>query len=187
MIMKPILIITLSLGFLVLSQNLEAKSEKLNAYGFQFPSIDGGTLILSNFRGSVILIVNTASKCGFTDQFEGLQSLWERYQDSGLMVIGVPSNDFFQEPGDDVQIRNFCRLRYNVDFPITAKTHVVSEKAHPFYVWAEQQLGPDSVPRWNFHKLLINSQGQLVKWFSSQTPPEAKELTDAIDKLLIKQ
>ena len=175
----------LSLVFIVFFHNQDTKSEEVNAYNFQFSSIDGGTISLSNFRGSVILIVNTASKCGLTGQFTGLQNLWERYQDLGLIVIGVPSNDFFQEPGNDFQIQSFCKLNYNIDFLMTTKTHVVSQKAHPFYVWAKQQLGPDSAPRWNFHKLLINSKGQLVKWFSSPTPPEAKELTDIIDKLLI--
>ena len=184
MVIKLASIISLTLIFMISYQNKDIESEELDAYRFQFSSIDGGTISLSSFRGSVILIVNTASKCGLTDQFRGLKNLSDRYKDSGLIVIGVPSNDFFQEPGDDSQIRRFCSLHYNIDFPMTTKTHVVSENAHPFYVWAKQQLGPESAPRWNFHKLLINSQGQLVKWFSSQTPPEAKELTDTIDKLL---
>lgn len=185
MVIKLISIISTFLFLLVSAQTQIVASEKLDAYSFQFSSIDGGTIFLSSFRGSVILVVNTASKCGLTGQFQGLQNLWERYRDSGLIILGVPSNDFFQEPGNNIEIRDFCSLNYNIDFPMTTKTHVVSEEAHPFYVWAEQQLGSDSAPRWNFHKLLINSKGQLVTWFSSQTPPEGKKVTEAIDKLLI--
>ena len=126
--------------------------------------------------------VNTASKCGFTGQYDGLQSLWESYQDRGLVVVGVPSNDFgSQEPGSKEEIKEFCEVNFNVNFPMTSKAVVKGDEAHPFYQWAKEGAGG---PMWNFHKYLITPDGEMVKGFSSLVGPESKKLTKAIEKVL---
>jgi len=127
-----------------------------SAHDFSFTAIDGEALPLSTFRGKVLLVVNTASRCGFTRQYEGLQALWNDYRDRGLVVLGVPSNDFGgQEPGSDPDISEFCTVNFHVDFPLTAKTPVRGQNAHPFYRWAAREVGALGVPRWNFHKYLV--------------------------------
>lgn len=158
-----------------------------SAYDFSFESLDGRPLPLSAYKGKVLLVVNTASKCGFTPQYEGLEKLYEDYKDKGLVIIGVPSNDFGeQEPGDAKAIQSFCKLNYGVSFPMTAKQVVVGDEAHPFYLWIRKALGFGSAPKWNFHKYLIDTQGQPVDFFLSTTTPDAKKLKTAIEKLLPK-
>lgn len=156
-------------------------ADSINAHDFTFTSIDGDSLPLSRFKGKAVLVVNTASFCGYTYQYEGLQKLWERYRESGLVVLGVPSNDFGnQEPGTDADIKAFCEVRY-IDFPLTGKVKVKGESAHPFYKWAAQSLGADAAPRWNFHKYLISAEGQLVAHFSSAERPESEAITQAVE------
>lgn len=153
-----------------------------SAYDFAFASIDGTPLPLDTFRGRTLLVVNTASFCGFTGQYAGLQALWNRYRERGLVVLGVPSNDFGrQEPGSEAEIKRFCEVNFNVDFPLTAKVSVVGANAHPFYRWAVAELGPEAAPRWNFHKYLVDPQGVIVDSFSTMTPPTAEALTAAIE------
>ena len=140
-----------------------------------------------SFKGKVLLIVNTASKCGLTGQYEGLQNLYERYAERGLVIIGVPSNDFgAQEPGQADEISGFCKLNYGVSFPMTAKEVVTGKQRHPFYDWAHQQLGFGTAPKWNFHKYLIDREGKLVDYFNSTTSPDADRLKSAIEKALAK-
>jgi glutathione peroxidase len=140
---------------------------------------------LSAYKGKVILIVNTASHCGFTPQFAGLESLYQKYKDRGLVVIGVPSNDFGkQEPGSGEEIEKFCTLNFGVTFPMTSKEVVSGDKAHPFYIWARQELGFGSAPKWNFHKYIIDRKGNVVDYFYSTTKPDSKKIIDAIEKLL---
>ena len=154
-----------------------------SAYDFSFTAIEGHPLPLSDFRGKVVLVVNTASFCGFTGQYEGLQALWERYRDDGLVVLGVPSNDFGgQEPGTEAEIKEFCETTFAVDFPLTEKQVVKGEGAHPFYIWARESLG--SAPRWNFHKYLIGRDGALAGSFGSMTGPKSRKLAAAIEALL---
>lgn len=157
-----------------------------NVYGFSFTSIKGGTpLPLSQFKDQVLLIVNTASQCGFTPQYQELQKLYEQYQAQGLVVLGIPCNDFGkQEPGESQDIARFCEINYGVTFPITQKEIVKGEHAHPFYAWAKKTLGFGTAPKWNFHKYLINRQGQLVDYFNSPTKPGSKRLIAAVEKLL---
>jgi glutathione peroxidase len=129
--------------------------------------------------------VNTASKCGLTPQYKGLEALWKSYKDKGLVVLGVPSNDFgAQEPGSEDEIKEFCEVRYGVDFPLTSKEHVLGGSAHPLYQWVVKELGEASVPRWNFHKYLIAKDGSIAGVFGSRVEPNAAELTQAIDKAL---
>lgn len=152
---------------------------------FSFPSIDGGDLDLSDYEGKVLVIVNTASQCGFTGQYEDLQAIWESYQDRGLVVIGVPSNDFGgQEPGEKEDIKDFCAVNFNVNFPMTDKVSVKGDRAHPFYQYARSTLGSAAAPRWNFHKYIVDRDGRLVDWFSSMTNPSSKKMKSVIEGLL---
>ncbi len=156
-----------------------------SAYDFSFISIDGNPLRLSSFTGKAVLLVNTASRCGFTSQYTELQALWRSYRDRGLVVLGVPSNDFGgQEPGTNTEIKTFCKVNFDIDFPLTEKVHVKGKTAHPFYAWAAKELGPLAKPRWNFHKYLVAPDGRLVDWFSSVTSPRSKKLTQAIENVL---
>jgi glutathione peroxidase len=156
-----------------------------DAYGFTFTSIEGKPMPLDAFKGKALLVVNTASRCGFTKQYEDLQVVWERYRDRGLVVIGVPSNDFgAQEPGGESDIKEFCEVNFGIDFPMTAKVSVTGANAHPFYAWAGQHLGFGAKPRWNFHKYLVDSNGRLVDWFSTMTPPSSPRVVQAIEAAL---
>jgi glutathione peroxidase len=130
--------------------------------------------------------VNTASKCGLTPQYAGLEALHRAKKGKGLVVLGVPSNDFGgQEPGSEAEVAQFCDTNYQVSFPMTAKQKVVGSDAHPFYRWAASTLGAESAPRWNFHKYLVGPKGELLGYFASKTPPDAIELSDAIDKVIV--
>ena len=156
-----------------------------NAHDFTFTSIDGAPLPLSNFKGKAVLVVNTASKCGLTPQYEGLETLYRENRDHGLVVLGVPSNQFAgQEPGDEAEIKAFCTLNFAVDFPMTAKVDVKEAARHPFYAWAEEKLGPPAVPVWNFHKILIGPDGEAVAAFGPRTDPLDPEITSAVAAVL---
>ena len=156
-----------------------------NAHDFAFTSIEGNILPMSVFKGKAVLVVNTASLCGFTPQYLELQALWSRYRDRGLIVLGVPSNDFgSQEPGTEDEISTFCEVNYGIDFPMTDKVQVKGDAAHPFYLWAARQVGFAGKPRWNFHKYLIGPDGRLIDWFSTPTKPTAARVVEAIEALL---
>jgi glutathione peroxidase len=155
------------------------------AYDFTFRSIDGQPLPLSKFKGKAVLIVNVASQCGLTPQYSGLEELWRAKRDRGLVVLGVPANDFgAQEPGTENQIKTFCETRFGIDFPMTAKEHVVGGAAHPFYKWIVAQFGADAAPKWNFHKYLIAKDGSVVGTFGSRTEPNDATMGKAIDEAL---
>lgn len=159
----------------------------MSAHGFEFKGIDGDTLALSQFKGRPVMVVNTASECGFTPQYAELESLWRRYRDRGLVVLGVPSNDFgAQEPGAEAEIKGFCEKNYGVDFPLTAKQAVIGGSAHPFYRWIVEEIGESAAPKWNFHKYLIGPEGELAGLWPSKVKPLDPEITDAIEKLLPK-
>lgn len=166
-----------------------ANALEQNAYDFSFKTLmSQEELPLKQFEGRVILVVNTASECGFTPQYEGLEKLYETYKDEGLVIIGVPSNDFGkQEPGSDQEIAKFCKINYGVTFPMASKEVVSGDKAHPFYLWAKQKLGFGTAPKWNFHKYLINRKGELIDYFNSTTSPDTKRFKDAIEKALNEQ
>lgn len=171
-------------GFSALAAT-RADADSGNAHDFSFTSIDSELLPLSSFDGKVLLVVNTASFCGFTGQYAGLQALWERYRDEGLVLLGVPSNDFGdQEPGSAAEIKSFCEVNFDIDFPLTEKQHVKGADAHPFYAWASTSLGPGKAPRWNFHKYLIDRRGELVGSFGTSVRPEDPALVSAIEGLL---
>ena len=155
------------------------------AHRFDFTSIDGGALSMADYAGRPVLVVNTASFCGFTPQYRDLQALWERYRDRGLVVLGVPSNDFGgQEPHDEAEIQTFCEANYAVDFPMTAKQRVLGVGAHPLYRWIADELGDAGAPKWNFHKYLIDGEGALAGVWPSRVGPLSDEVTTAIDAAL---
>ena len=155
------------------------------AYDFSFTSIEGKPLPLSQFKGQLLLVVNTASKCGFTPQYEGLEKIYQEYKDRGFVVLGVPSNDFAgQEPGTADEIASFCKLRFGVTFPLTEKVSVTGDNAHPFYQWAAGEVSWLGRPKWNFHKYLIGRDGKVIDWFASNTTPDGDKLTAAIEKNL---
>jgi len=157
-----------------------------SAYDFSFRSIDGGALPLTTFKGKALLVVNVASQCGLTPQYAGLQGLWLANREKGLVVLGVPANDFgAQEPGTESEIKTFCETRFSVDFPMTAKEHVIGPEAHPLYKWVTGELGEDAAPKWNFHKYLFGRDGAIAGTFGSRTPPDAPELKIAIDEALL--
>lgn len=181
---------TLILGFLLMTSPTASANDTIkpgnNAYDYSFQTLTGHhPLPLATYRGKVLLIVNVASKCGFTPQYASLEKLYEQYKDRGLVILGVPSNDFgSQEPGGDQEIAHFCKLNYGVTFPMTTKEVVSGKQAHPFYLWANKQLGFGSAPKWNFHKYLINRHGKIINYFYSTTSPNAPRLIKAVENAL---
>ncbi len=156
-----------------------------SAHSFSFEGIEGGVINLAEFRGRPVLVVNTASRCGFVNQYAGLQQLWTRYRARGLTVIGVPANDFAgQEPGSNEEILGFCSSTFGVSFPLAAKTTVVGERAHPFYRWAARER-PADTPRWNFHKYLIGRDGRIAAVFPTSVEPTDPRVLTAIELALI--
>lgn len=150
---------------------------------FVFDSIDGGQIDLAEYRGGPVLVVNTASRCGFTGQYEGLQALWDKYRDQGLTVLGVPSNSFRQELASAEAVADFCETSFGITFPMTEIVPVTGSDAHPFYAWAASQ---GAKPRWNFHKILLDGEGRVVGNWTSFTGPESRELVEAIEAQLPK-
>ena len=153
-----------------------------DAYQFTFTSIDGKPMSMADFKGKTVLVVNTASQCGFTPQYTALEAVYTKYKAKGLVVVGVPSNDFGgQEPGSNAEIKKFCEGNYDVDFPLTTKYDVKGPEAHPFYKWAEVVGGTPAVPAWNFHKLLISPEGKLIAEFPSKVKPDSADVETAIE------
>ena len=155
------------------------------AYDFAFKTIEGQPLPLTTYKDKVVLVVNTASACGLTPQYDGLEKLFTDYKDKGLVVLGVPCNQFMgQEPGTEAEIKSFCETKFNIDFPLTSKEDVKGETAHPFYKWARETLGEPADPAWNFHKLLVGKDGKLIRAFGPRTEPLADEITAAVSAAL---
>lgn len=179
----------LAVGAMLLSPGvvLASPSAAGSAFDHSFTSIDGSELPLSDFRGKVLLVVNTASLCGFTRQYEGLQALYKRYEPKGLVVVGVPSNDFGgQEPKAEAEIAKFCQGAFGVTFPLTSKVTVAAGEPHPFYRWTKSVLGDAGQPKWNFFKYLIGRDGRLVASFSSAVDLQSDKLVAAVEAELEK-
>ena len=156
-----------------------------NFFDFKINSINGEELDLSTFNGKAILLVNVASKCGFTKQYNDLQKLYENFKDKGLIVVGIPTNQFGgQEPGTESEIKNFCETNFNITFPMTSKYDVKGDNAHPIYLWAKDTFGKSTVPKWNFHKILINKNGKIEDTFVSFTSPLSKKIIKKLNKIL---
>ena len=176
-----IILITIMFSF---SNKVSAKYEK-TIYDFEIESITGEKINFSKYKNKPILLVNVASQCGFTKQYEDLQKLWEKYQDKGLIVIGLPSNQFGgQEPGSNSEIKNFCEVNFNINFPMTTKIDVKGENIDPIYKWALKNYGKKATPKWNFYKILINKDGKIEQTYSSITNPMSKKITNEIEKIL---
>ena len=170
----------------IFGKSADAKYEKL-AYEFKFNDLDGSELSLNEYKGKVIVVINVASKCGFTKQYEDMQNIWEKYEEKGLVMIGVPSNDFGQqEPGSSEEIKNFCEAKFGISFPMTEKVSVKGDNAHPFYLWAKKNFGDEAVPKWNFHKIIINKEGKVETTFTSIISPSSKKFVSTIEKNLNK-
>jgi glutathione peroxidase len=152
------------------------------AYEFQFKSLNGGIIKLSDYKDKVILVVNVASRCGFTKQYDDLQNLWSDYQDKDLIVIGIPTNDFKQEPASNADIKDFCEQNFNINFPMAEKNNVLGSNAHPFYKWAKDNYGKAAVPKWNFHKIIIGKDGKVADTFASITNPSSKRFVNFIEE-----
>ena len=177
--MKQLLIVFL-LMFGIL-EKASANYSKL-VYEFEFNGIDGNKIKLSNFKNKVLVVVNVASRCGYTPQYEGLQMLWSNYKNKNLVVIGVPTNNFKQEPGNNKEIKDFCETNFGINFPMTEKTNVIGKDAHPFYKWAKKNHGIGAIPKWNFHKIVIGKNGKVVDTFASFTKPTSDKFLNLIEK-----
>ena len=153
-------------------------------YDFSIESITGETINLEDYKNKVILIVNTASYCGFTKQYNDMQELWEKYRDRGLIVLGVPSNSFNQEKSDNKAVKEFCEVNFNINFPLTEITDVKGDNAHEIYKWAKANYGKSAVPKWNFYKILINREGKIEDTYASLTSPTSNKITKKIENLL---
>ena len=153
-------------------------------YDFNIESITGETINLNKYKDKVILVVNTASFCGFTKQYEELQELWDTYKEKGLIVIGVPSNSFNQEKNNNEDIKEFCEVNFNINFPLTTLTEVKGKNAHELFKWAKENHGKSAEPKWNFHKILINKEGKVQNTFASFIKPTSKKIIKAIENIL---
>lgn len=162
----------------------QGASDADSAHAFSFTSIEGEPLELQRFAGQPILLVNTASRCGYTDQYADLQSLWSRYKDRGLVVLAVPSNDFRQELGSEQEVKAFCEATFGVAFPMTEISHVKGAEAHPLYRWLAARMGDAGRPGWNFHKILIARDGQPVAGWPSRVRPTSEAIVTEIERRL---
>ena len=178
--MKKIIIILFMFNFLSYAN---ANSDT-NAYNFEFKGIDGSLIKLDNYKNKVIVVVNVASRCGYTPQYEDLQALWTTYKNKNLVVLGVPTNNFRQEPGSNKDIKDFCETNFGITFPMTEKINVIGSNAHPFYKWARKDYGIGAIPKWNFHKIIIGKEGRIEETFSSITKPISKKFIKTIENLI---
>ena len=154
------------------------------AYNFKFNGIDGNQINLADYQNKVLVVVNVASRCGFTPQYSDLQKVWEDYKDKNVIIIGVPTNNFKQEPGSNKEIKDFCETNFNVNFPMTEKIDVLGRNAHPFFKWARENYGNSAIPKWNFHKIIVGKDGKIANTFSSITKPSSEKFRKAIEKLI---
>ena len=177
-----ILLIVFMISFF--NTNVSGNYENL-AYDFEFKNLNGGVLSLSKFKNKIIIIVNVASKCGFTNQYKDLQKVWEKYNKKGIVVLGIPSNDFGkQEPGSSEEIKDFCVANFGITFPMTEKVTVKGDLAHPFYLWAKKNHGKSAIPKWNFHKIIIGKDGKVFETFTSITNLTSKKFISILDNLI---
>ena len=179
-------IIILIIIFNLLNFNIIGNSmENKTFYDFELDLITGETISLDKYEGKAVLLVNVASKCGFTKQYTDLQNLWQKYREKNLIVLGVPSNQFgSQEPGSNDEIKNFCETNFNINFPMTSKYDVKGENAHDVYKWAKDTFGKSAVPKWNFHKILIDKNGKIHDTFASFTNPMSKKIIKELENIL---
>ena len=181
--MKNLLIFGLTIVMIFFKSTSHAEYEKI-FFDFKINSITGDVIDLNDFRGKPVLIVNTASYCGFTKQYNDMQNLWDKYKDKGLIVLGIPSNSFNQEKTNNDDVKEFCEVNFNINFPMTSITEVKGENSHELFKWAEKNHGKSAIPKWNFHKILINKEGKIEETYNSFTKPMSKKITSKIESLL---
>ena len=181
--MKKKIFIILVIIMINFNYTANAKYKKL-FFDLNIKSNNGNILNLKDYKNNVVLIVNTASYCGFTNQYADMQKLWDKYKDKGLLVLGVPSNSFNQEKNDDSEVKKFCEVNFNINFQLTSITSVKGDDAHEIYKWARENHGKSAIPKWNFHKILINKDGKVAETYSSFTNPMSKKVISKIETLL---
>ena len=162
---------------------VKAEYEK-TFYDLNIESITGEIINFKEYKNKVVLVVNTASYCGFTKQYEGLQKLWEKYESKGLIVLGIPSDSFNQEKKSSKDVKEFCEVNFDITFPLTTITDVKGENAHEIFKWAKENYGKSAIPKWNFYKILINKEGKVEDTFSSLTKPTSQKIIQKIEKTL---
>tara|TARA_Y100000590_G_C15443100_1_gene909650 strand:+ start:165 stop:728 length:564 start_codon:yes stop_codon:yes gene_type:complete len=178
------IVILIIVNVLILNNRVYSMENK-NFYDFKLESITGEVINFNDYKGKTVLMVNVASNCGFTKQYSDLQNLWEKYKERNLIVLGIPSNQFGgQEPGTNSEIKNFCKTNFNINFPMTSKYNVKGENAHEIYKWAKNSYGKSAVPKWNFHKILIDKNGKVHETFASFTNPMSKKIIKELEKIL---
>ena len=165
-------------------KNSAMSNNQKSFYDLEIESINGEIIKLKDYQNKVILIVNTASYCGFTKQYEDLQDLWDQYKSKGLIVLGVPSDTFNQEKKTNNEVKEFCKVNFDINFPLTTITEVKGSDAHEIFKWAENNFGKSAIPKWNFHKILINKQGNVVETYASFTKPKSNKITNKIEEIL---
>ena len=181
--MKKLVLIWLTIFMFFFKSTSLADYDKV-FYDFNIESITGETINFNEYKNKVVLIVNTASYCGFTKQYEELQELWDKYRSDGLIVLGIPSNSFNQEKKNNSEVKEFCKVNFSINFPLTTITDVKGNKAHDLFKWAKDNHGKSAVPKWNFHKILINKEGKIEDTFASFTKPMSKKLVSKIENIL---
>ena len=181
--MIKLIILIINITMIFFNSTSSAKYENI-FFDFKIDGINGEVINFSDYKGKVILMVNTASYCGFTKQYDDLQNLWDKYKSEGLVVLGVPSNSFNQEQKTDKDVKEFCEVNFNINFPLTSITNVKGENAHPVYVCAKNNYGKSAIPKWNFHKILINKEGKIEDTYSSLTKPLSDKIQNKILEIL---
>ncbi len=181
--MKKKILISLTIIMFFFKNSAMANYDKV-FFDFKIESITGELINFNDYNDKVILVVNTASYCGFTKQYEELQELWDTYKSKGLIVLGIPSNSFNQEKTNNLEIKKFCEVNFNINFPLSTITEVKGKNAHDLFKWAEKNYGKSAIPKWNFHKILINKEGKIEDTFVSFTKPMSKKIIQKIEKIL---
>ena len=181
--MKKFILIGLTVFMFFFKNSVMANYEKV-FYDFEIESISGKIIDFNEYKNKVVLIVNTASYCGFTKQYDELQELWDIYKSKGLIVLGVPSNSFNQEKKNNSEVKEFCEVNFNINFPLSNITEVKGINAHELFKWAKNNHGKSAIPKWNFHKILINKEGKIDDTFSSFTKPMSKKIINKIEDIL---
>ena len=181
--MKRLVIIALVI-IMFFFKNSATSNEIKNFYDLEIENINGEIINIKDYENKVVLIVNTASYCGFTKQYEDLQDLWDQYKSKGLVVLGVPSNTFNQEKKSNDEVKKFCEVNFNINFPLTAITEVKGNNAHEIFKWAERNYGKSAIPKWNFHKILVNREGNIVETYASFTKPLSDKIINKIEEIL---
>ena len=181
--MKNLLIIGVTIIMFFFKSSSHADYKKI-FYDFKINSISGDVIDLNDFKGKPVLVVNTASYCGFTKQYDDMQELWEKYREKGLIVLGIPSNSFNQEKKNNDEVKEFCKVNFSINFPLTEITDVKGDNAHEIYKWAKENFGKSAIPKWNFYKILINKEGIIEDTYASLTNPTSNKITKKIESLL---